>query len=98
MHIVKLMNDYSVRFPLWDEKGLLEPEQLPLSSALRDQLVSWALDFQKHYHWQDGWGGTDVASEHLGQGQRLFEQLREELGDDYEIAFEPWEHRGRAPS
>ncbi|CAO5246896.1 hypothetical protein [Frankia sp. AgKG'84/4] len=40
------MADYYA-FPLWAEDGMLSPEELPLTDALRDELDLWSADYTR---------------------------------------------------
>ena len=92
MRLLKLMADYQC-YPLWGaspgEVGDIDPNSLPLSISLRDQLMDWADVYDKTLNWEDpatsGFASVDAADEFKAQGMRLVDRLREELGPEFGV-------------
>jgi hypothetical protein len=84
------MADYFA-FPLWVADGrssMLAPEQLPLSAALRDDLVSWARTYDETLMGNDyEWPSTAVMQTWTKHGRALACRVRDELGDAYEVVY-----------
>ena len=91
--VIRFMCDYGVEMPLWDEDGPLPSDytwlsdELGLSRELVTDLAAWASDW-------DSPGTTDPGRlqewiqqrpEHGAQGRRLFERLRSEVADHFEV-------------
>lgn len=92
MRTLKLMTDYQC-YPLWEaspgEVGNIDPNSLPLSTSLRDQLMDWADVYDKTLNWEDpatsGFTSVDAVDEFKAQGMRLADQMREELGSEFVV-------------
>jgi hypothetical protein len=92
MKILKLMTDYEC-YPLWDmtpgEYGDIDPNSLPISDSLKDQLLNWADIYDSTLNWQDpatsGFQSVDAAEAFKAEGMRLADQLREELGPEFVV-------------
>jgi hypothetical protein len=92
MKTIKLMADYGC-FPLWhvsgEEVGDIDPNDLPLSQELRRRLADWAHTFDQtlnqDYPPDSGFKSEADEVEFKQQAIRLAEQLREELGAEFEI-------------
>ena len=95
---IRLMWDYGVLVPLWDEHALLPEDPrwlrlvLHLSDELIDELTRWsqAVEAQageprfESPEWRD-------ASEALRRrGQALAEALQREVGSRYRVTYKPW--------
>lgn len=88
------MADYDC-FPLWeasDRIGNINPNDLPLSHELKQQLIKWAKVFDQtlnqDYPPDSGFKSPDDEQEFKQSAIRLAAQLREELGPDFEILFQ----------
>lgn len=60
---VRLMNEYSVTLPLWDDEGLMDGDELELSDALRADLESFASRWEASISdeaFDDRWDGVPV--------------------------------------
>lgn len=88
---VKLMADYGA-FPLWwlNRRGGgpgIHPDALPLSPELKMRLLAWAAVYdqlaQTNYEWPSG----QAQAAFIRQGRALLAELREELGDGYEVWY-----------
>lgn len=92
MKCIKLMADYQCH-PLWnmskDEYGDLNPDDLPISQHLKNQLHSWAQAFDAtlnmDYPPDSGFESAEAEVEFKREGYRLAEQLRKELGSEFKV-------------
>lgn len=91
MKTIKLMADYGC-FPLWEasgEVGNINPNDLPLSQKMRQLLVDWAYAFDQtlneDYPPDSGFKSQAEEIEFKQQAARLADQLREELGPEFEV-------------
>ena len=89
---IKLMADYQC-FPLWEAsagcQGNVDPCSLPLSEALRDELLAWARRYDATLDDEDpiASGFDDPVQERIfkQEGLRLADRLREELGPGFTL-------------
>jgi hypothetical protein len=95
---IRLMWDYGVVVPLWDEHALLpeEPEWLRrvlhLSDVLIDELTRWgrameARDRQPRFEsaeWREA--GEDLRR----RGRDLAASVQREVGTRYRVTYQPW--------
>lgn len=88
---VRLMNEYTVEWPLWTTGGLTREGELPVSELLAQELKAWARTFDEHYHWESGWDRQEVAEAHAKEAVRLRRALQADLGPQYEITLDLWE-------
>lgn len=91
---VKLMNEYSIDWPLWLLGGPAQEGQLPISEPLARELKAWARSFNDHYHWESGWDDGERARAHAATAAPLLRALQAELGTDYEVTMDLWEVPG----
>lgn len=92
MRAIKLMADYQC-FPLWEaspgEVGNIDPNELPISQDLKARLSNWARQYDEtlnmDYPPDSGFESAGAEAEFKQEGLRLAEQLRVELGPEYEI-------------
>ena len=92
MRTLKLMADYQC-YPLWEaspgEVGNIDPNSLPISTSLREQLMDWADVYDSILNWEDparsGFASVDAEEAFNAQGIRLADQLREELGPEFAV-------------
>jgi hypothetical protein len=90
MRAVKLMADYHC-FPLWEASrgvvGNIDPQDLPISSLLKQRLIAWAAKFDATLNMDDpvssGFDSEQVANEFQQEGKILAQHLQEELGENY---------------
>ena len=93
--VLRLMWDYGVRVPLWDDEGLLPDEPdwlwtaLGLSDSLIGDLTRWGLDMEDLDAVPSG--KTTEAYEALNaRARKLAERLQQELGSRYTVRYKPW--------
>lgn len=92
MRTIKLMADYQC-FPLWEaspgEVGNIDPEGLPISEDLKAKLADWARQYDEtlnmDYPPDSGFESAEAEAQFKQEGCRLADQLRMELGPEYEI-------------
>jgi hypothetical protein len=90
MKRIKLMADYGC-FPLWgvslNEIGNINPDDLPLSVGLKDDLLAWGRTYDQTLNMDDpsksGFRTAEDESEFKHAGLRLGEKLKDELGEDF---------------
>ncbi|MGH8010517.1 MAG: hypothetical protein ACREQ3_26280 [Candidatus Binatia bacterium] len=92
---IRVFNDYSVRWPLWGDDGMLEPDALDISAQLRVRIEEWAAEFNEMYDFLRGWPSVEVRELHRAEGVEIANCLREELGQAYEVKLEYWENDAR---
>ncbi|WP_258725136.1 hypothetical protein [Cellulomonas sp. NS3] len=88
---VRLMNEYTIEWPLWLPGGPAEEGALPVTGHLAGELKAWARAFNEHYDYQHGWDDPQRADAHAQEAVRLQRALQTDLGDDYEVVLELWE-------
>lgn len=95
MKKIKLMADYEC-FPLWDaspEGGgrNINPDELPISSSLKDRLNLWALKYDntlnRDYPPDSGFKSDEEENQFNIEGRSIFEKLKEELGGSYTVTM-----------
>lgn len=92
MRTIKLMADYQC-FPLWEVSpeivGNINPQDLPISSMLKQALMMWAAKFDATLNMDDpvssGFGSERAANEFREEGDALAQRLQEELGKNYVV-------------
>ena len=76
--------------PLWTRDGNIQIEDLPLSPRLTAELCRWADDFDATTPRGPRMkSGGFVPSDWLERGRRLAKQLQTELGDTFEVQYDP---------
>lgn len=81
---IKLMNDYTVQWPLWywaDE----ETYRAYLDDDVKDRVEKWSQTFNGNFHYDTGWKSLQVRDQHREEGKRLVEILHEQLDRDPDI-------------
>lgn len=58
-----------------------------VSSALRDQLVSWAADFNEHFDEGAGWSSEGARLAHAKAGEDLRSLLQSDLGPNFRVVL-----------
>ncbi|MFJ5159785.1 hypothetical protein ACIP6T_11490 [Pantoea sp. NPDC088449] len=94
MKEIKLMADYQCH-PLWDispeNYGDISPEELPISSKLKDRLREWAERYDAILNINDpvssGFKSEEEKKQFIDDGYKLAHHLQEELGDKYNIIY-----------
>ena len=92
MTSLKLMADYDC-YPLWKaspgQVGNVNPEDLPLSTTLKADLLAWAgmynATLNRNDPRQSGFKDEDQQEEFRKRGEELGERLNLELGPDYKV-------------
>lgn len=92
MRTIKLMADYQC-FPLWEASpgivGNIDPQDLPISSWLKQALMTWAGKFDATLNMDDpassGFESEDAVNEFREEGDALVQRLQEELGKNYTV-------------
>lgn len=75
---IRLMNDYSSP-PLWATYGGIGPEHLDLPEPLGRELDAWQAEFDREFHWDNGWRTSTVAAAHAAEGRRLLPLVAAQL-------------------
>ena len=96
MKKIKLMADYHCH-PLWgmttEDFGDLSPEELPISSELKLALRQWAERYDAILNVDDpsssGFKCKEEEILFINDGEKLSRRLQSELGDGYEIIYQP---------
>lgn len=92
MRLLKLMADYQC-YPLWDvslgQMGDIDPNSLPISALLREQLLDWADVYDRTLNLEDpmisGFASVDAVDDFIAQGMKLADQMRGELGPEFSV-------------
>lgn len=96
MNRIKLMADYGC-YPLWgttpDNFGDIAPDLLPISIDLQESLQKWATRFEAILNIDDpassGFKSKLEEDTFINDGHLLAQRLRDELGSEYEIIYQP---------
>ncbi|MBO3085097.1 hypothetical protein [Cellulomonas fengjieae] len=88
---VRLMNEYTVDWPLWVSDGPAQEGDVPIDEPLATELKTWARVFNEHYDWKRGWDDPAVAEGHAQEAVRLRGALQDALGRGYDVVLELWE-------
>lgn len=89
--VVRLMNDYAARWPLWVRFGGTRRSDWDVSADLADRLEAWAAVFDEHYHGETGWPVSRIRETQRAEGAELARLLQAELGAGWEVRYEFWE-------
>lgn len=88
---LKLMADYGA-WPLWDSEAPeynVDPKTLPLSEETKRRLVAWAQVYDatlnQEYPPDSAFPSQEAERAFRREGSLLMQQLRSELGSDYEV-------------
>ncbi len=94
---IRLMWDYGVRVPLWDEEGLLPDDAgwlqraLGLSSALVADLAAWGESMERLIDHRGPVPGEAEALDDLDERARaLVTRVENETGGAYVVRYRPW--------
>lgn len=88
---VRLMNEYSISWPLWTPEGPADRDEIPVSPVLAARLCRWAEHFEQHYHWETGWDDPSRSAPHATEAETLRGLLDAELGQGWTVTLELWE-------
>lgn len=94
---IKLMSDYQC-WPLWyyegfnGKLGVIDPNELPLSSETTERLLRWAKTFDATLNLDDPLDESHRFSkqeleEFEQEGINLWQKLQKELGSNYEVLY-----------
>ncbi len=95
MRELRFFNEYAVKTPTWCSALDLYPG-FPdgLSSELQAHLRQHAFEFNENYDADTGeWPSGFDFQAHFERGKDLAQRLANELGAEWVVIFEPWEHR-----
>jgi hypothetical protein len=92
---IRLMADYAT-WPLWGPRGLLDEDDLPLSSSTKQRIKAWlnAYDLPPRPDWPlwqpPETGMSDDAEEAawVEEGEQLRDIIAAELGPDFDVVLE----------
>ena len=89
MTTIKVMADYEC-WPLWNGENL-DPDSLPLSMYLRQQLAAWADRYDEtlldEYPPESGFSSESEAEKFVDDGRELAYLLARELGQEYAVTY-----------
>ena len=88
---VKIMNDYTVAWPLWNETGPARRNEFPLSEGLARRLERWARCFNDHFDPEAGWDDRALKDSHRIEALKLRDQVSVDLGPGYTVTLDLWE-------
>ncbi|MGR2741122.1 hypothetical protein ACUY1T_21980 [Billgrantia sp. Q4P2] len=76
-----------------ERMGHVEVDELPISQALKAQILAWDSEYQAtfndDYPPDSGFGSPEAESMHIAEGSRLAKSLQQELGGDYMVEYYP---------
>jgi hypothetical protein len=89
MNTIKVMADYGC-WPLWKDENL-DPDSLPLSSRLCEQLATWAERYDEclfdEYPPGSGFSSEGEAEKFVDDGRTLANMLALELGKEFAVTY-----------
>jgi hypothetical protein len=89
MTTVKVMADYEC-WPLWNGENL-DPDSLPPSAYLREQLAAWAERYDEtlldEYPPESGFLSGSEAEKFVEDGRELAQMFGRELGHEYAVTY-----------
>jgi hypothetical protein len=89
MNTIKVMADYEC-WPLWNGENL-DPNSLPLSAYLQEQLAAWAERYDEtlldEYPPESGFSSESEAEQFVDDGRELARMLALELGQEYAVTY-----------
>lgn len=92
--VVRLMNDYGARVPVWVADGATFVTEFGVgsfSSEVNARLEAWAEEFLAFMDSESGWQAPDLAQAHAHAGRELAKDMQVELGPDYRVELVLWE-------
>jgi hypothetical protein len=87
---ITLYADYA-EWPLWDRRGLLHEDALPLSQPTKERIKAWLNAYDDPRSdwplWEPppGLGPDDDEAAWVLEGERIRDQIQDELGDAYDV-------------
>jgi hypothetical protein len=89
MTTIKVMADYEY-WPLWKGENL-DPDSLPLSEHLREQLAAWAERYDEtlldEYPAESEFSSESEAEQFVDDGRKLANMLALELGNEFVVTY-----------
>jgi hypothetical protein len=89
MTTIKVMADYEC-WPLWKGENL-DPDSLPISAYLREQLAAWAERYDEtlldEYPPDSGFSSESEAEKFVDDGRELAQMLALELGNEFAVTY-----------
>ena len=89
MTTIKVMADYEC-WPLWNGENL-DPDSLPISKYLREQLAAWAERYDEtlldEYPPDSGFSNESEAEKFVNDGRELAKLLALELGKEFAVTY-----------
>ena len=84
---ILLMAEYACVWPVWGEGSGMHDgdEELPISDALRQDLLDWQEFFEAHMHHDRGWDTARAGEEWASRGRGLQQRLQRELDEPVEF-------------
>ena len=90
-HCIRLMNEYTVRWPIWPDAAVVAEA---VDDALAARLRAWAAVFNEHYDHEHGWDAREVAAAHRAEGEALRDALTAALPEPWHVELDYWETLG----
>ncbi|MGW5055002.1 hypothetical protein [Actinokineospora sp. NPDC004072] len=87
---VRLMSDYGVGWPLWDDGGAMDRSAVELSEALTARLGAWQQHFEERFHHETGWRSAPDAAKYAEEGKELHRLLTDELAGHARVELDLW--------
>lgn len=91
----RLMNEYGVDWPFWDEDGQCAVGVPRLPLALATEVSAWAAEFNDHYGVDAGWPTERAARVHERQAHRLLRLVERALPEGDTVVLGLWETNRR---
>jgi len=91
LKLVRIANDYTITWPLWNEAGPMERDEIDVPEPLRARLLAWAREFNDRFDWENGWDSPDLSEPHAREGRALRDELAAHLGPGYDVRLSVWE-------
>ncbi len=80
--------------PVWDDGGMVDLDRLPISGGLRDDLRSWAREWEDLLGvYEHRYAVLDEAAHEAWRrhGRTLAVRLQAELGDRHRVEYRDWD-------
>jgi hypothetical protein len=84
------MSDYGAGWPLFDDRGALEPSDLDLPAELVARLHAWQEHFEQRFHYDRGWQSTEDAVVYAREGRQLQRLLTAETDGWARVELDLW--------
>jgi len=88
--LIRLMNDYTVRRPLWGEGGLLAAGDPPLPAPLEEKIARWAEGFNADFDHLRGWPSHERYLAHQALALEIMDELQRIQGPEA-VLLDLWE-------